>query len=114
MLVQSASLSVIQTLQGLESQGKKGLMQALKEVVIFGAINHIHNYAEFKKKAGKDLCGKLELVCANLQDALKMAGDWKIYPFAVHELIAAGRVAVDSQKVYLDGQELPAYGYRME
>jgi folate-dependent phosphoribosylglycinamide formyltransferase PurN len=114
VLVQSAPLSVIPTLQNLESQGKKGLIQAMKEVVIYGAVNNIKSYEEFKQKAGKDLNGRLELICSNLQDALKVAGDWKIYPFAVHDLIGAGRVEVDEKKVFLDGKELPAYGYRMD
>jgi hypothetical protein len=54
----------------------------------------------------------MELVCALLQDTLKIAGDWEIYPFAVHELIAKGRVAVDGRAIYVDGKSLPPHGYR--
>ena len=53
-------------------------------------------------------------VCRNLQDALKVAGDWKIYPFAVHNLIAPGRVQMDGRTIYVDGKEMPEYGYRID
>ncbi len=114
VLVQSASLHIKTALVELESRGKKGLIQALKEIVIFGAVRSIKNYEEFKEKAGKDLNGKLELVCTNLQDALKMSGDWKIYPFGVHDLVSQGRVEIDGKSVLVDGKELPAYGYRLD
>jgi hypothetical protein len=56
----------------------------------------------------------LGLICRDLQQALKVAGDYKIYPFAVHDLIAQGRVQVDGRIVYVDGREMPEYGYRMD
>ena len=56
----------------------------------------------------------MEYVCKNLQDTLKVAGDWKIYPFAVHNLIAQGRVEVANRRVYIDGKEMPRYGYRID
>jgi hypothetical protein len=49
-----------------------------------------------------------------LQNELKIKGDWEIYPFAVHDLIAQGRVAVDRRTVYIDGKKIPEYGYRLD
>jgi len=53
-------------------------------------------------------------ICSGLQEALKVAGDWHIYPLAVHDLIARGRVQIANRTVYLDGKEMPAYGYRID
>ena len=114
VLVQSAPLDIMSTLRELESRRKTGLMPAFREVVIFGAMKNIKSFDEFKKKAGKDILDKLEFVCTSLQDALKVAGDLKIYPFAVHDLIAKGRVEVDDKTVYVDGKMLPVYGYRLD
>jgi hypothetical protein len=55
----------------------------------------------------------MEKFCKSLMDTLKVKGDWEIYPFAVHDLIAQGRVAVDGRTVYVDGKQLPEYGYRL-
>jgi hypothetical protein len=41
-------------------------------------------------------------------------GDWEIYPFAVHDLIAQGRVAVEDRVVYVDDKKMPEYGYRLD
>ena len=56
----------------------------------------------------------MEQVCSTLQEKLKITGDWEIYPFAVHRLIAPGRVEVDGRTVYVDGRKLPEYGYRID
>jgi len=53
------------------------------------------------------------LICSKLQGALKVVGDWKIYPFAVHDLIARGRAGVEGKQVYIDEILLPEYGYRI-
>lgn len=114
VLVQSAPLDILTTLKDQDARQKIGLLQAFREVVIFGATRNIKNFEEFEQKAGKALCSKLELVCSTLQEALKVTGDWKIYPFTVHDLIAKGRVEVDDKIVYVDGKELPVYGYRLD
>jgi hypothetical protein len=49
-----------------------------------------------------------------LQNELKVNGDWEIYPFAVHDLIAQGRVAVEGRTVFIDGKKMPETGYRMD
>lgn len=114
VLAQSVPLNIMAALRELESGGKAGLIQALREVVIFGAMRNIKSFEEFKEKAGKDLYDGMELVCTSLQNALKVVGDWKIYPFAVHELIAMGRVEVDDKTVFIDNKKSPIYGYRMD
>jgi hypothetical protein len=53
-------------------------------------------------------------ICIRLQDALKVKGDWEIYPFAVHELIAHGRVVVDGRQVFIDGKQMPVWGCRLD
>jgi folate-dependent phosphoribosylglycinamide formyltransferase PurN len=114
VLAQSAPLIILTTLKELESRGKTGLVAALREVVIFGAMRNIKSFEEFKEKASRDLIKKLELVCSSLQDELKVTGDWKIYPFAVHDLIAQGRVEIDENTVYIDSQPMPPPGYRLD
>ena len=86
----------------------------LDEVNNFAAAQNIQTYEDLKKRAGKELLGKIKNVSGELQEALKVAGDWEIYPFAVHDLIANGRVALDGRTVYIDGNPMPEYGYRMD
>jgi hypothetical protein len=45
---------------------------------------------------------------------LKVKGDWEIYPFAIHDLIATGRAAIDGRTVYIDGKKMPVWGYRLD
>jgi len=53
-------------------------------------------------------------ICGILQNVLKETGDWQIYPFAAHDLIAQGRVQIDDRTVFIDGKEMPDYGYRLD
>ncbi len=112
-LVQSAPLNIRQALSRRESGGTSGLLEGLQKVTRFAESKQIKSYNDFREIAGKDLYQVMELVCTNLQDELKMAGDWKIFPFAVHDLIAQGRVAVDGKKVFVDDVEMAEYGYRI-
>ena len=114
VVVQSTPLNILNTLKDLDAKEKTGLVQAFREVIIFGATWNVKSFGEFKEKAGKELYSKLGFVCTRLQDTLKVTGDWKIYPFAVHDLIAKGRVEVDLKTVYVDGNMLPVYGYRLD
>ncbi|MFC2021256.1 formyltransferase family protein [Chloroflexota bacterium] len=114
VLVQSKPLNIAQTLEELEHKGTGGLLAGLSEVTSFATINNINTYEDFKEKAGAELLGIMGKVCKNLQEALKVAGDWKIYPFAIHNLIARGRVRVAGRTVYIDDKEMPEYGYRMD
>jgi folate-dependent phosphoribosylglycinamide formyltransferase PurN len=56
----------------------------------------------------------LEQVSGKIQEALKVEGDWRIYPFAVHELIGRGRVALDGRVVYIDGVRMPENGWQVD
>jgi folate-dependent phosphoribosylglycinamide formyltransferase PurN len=112
VLVQSKPLDIEQTLRGLELEHRQELSKGLREVTDFAAAHHIQTYDDFEKNAGNELATKMETVCRVLQDALKVSGDWKIYPFAVHDLIARGRVHIDRRTVYVDGRPLPGCGYR--
>ena len=48
----------------------------------------------------------------SLNERIRREGEWKIYPFAVHELIAGGRVGVDQDDdIYVDGVKIEAGGY---
>jgi len=114
VLVQSEPLGIAQTLDELESSGTEGLVAGLHQITNFATIHNIKTYEDFAEQAREELSGMMRHVCQNLQDALKVAGDWKIYPFAVHDLIAPGRVQVVGKTVYIDGQEMPEYGYRMD
>jgi len=114
VLVQSKPLNIAQTLDELEYKGTEGLLQGLSEVTSFATMHNIKTYQDFEEKAGAELLGIMGNICRNLQDALKVAGDWKIYPFAVHDLIAQGRVQIADRTVYIDGREIPEYGYRMD
>jgi phosphoribosylglycinamide formyltransferase-1 len=113
VLVQSRPLYIVRALEELEAKGTEGLLKGLRRVSRFAREHAITNYEDFTKSAGKELAAMMGRICASLQDALKIAGDWEIYPFAVHDLIARGRVAVDDRTVYVDGKQMPEYGYRL-
>ena len=112
--MQSKPLNIAQTVDELEYKGTEGLLKGLSEVTSFATTNNIKTYEDFEEKAGAELLGIMGNICRNLQDVLKATGDWKIYPFAVHDLIAQGRVQIDNRTVYIDDREMPEYGYRLD
>jgi folate-dependent phosphoribosylglycinamide formyltransferase PurN len=71
-------------------------------------------FREAAEQEGKGLYRSLEEVSSRIQDALKVEGDWKIYPFAVHELIAKGRASLDGRAVYVDGVRMPDNGWQVD
>jgi phosphoribosylglycinamide formyltransferase-1 len=113
-LVQSKPLNIAETLTGLEAQGEKGLTAAFKRISGFIASRSIKNYNDFRQEADEEMQKAMGNICVRLQDALKVKGDWEIYPFAIHELIAHGRVAVDGRQVFIDGKQMPVWGYRLD
>jgi folate-dependent phosphoribosylglycinamide formyltransferase PurN len=113
-LVQSKPLNIAQTLAELEAEGEKGLTAGLKRISDFIAAHNIKKYDEYRLQADEEMQKAMGNICIRLQDALKVKGDWEIYPFAVHELIANGRVAVDGRQVFIDGKQMPAWGCRLD
>jgi phosphoribosylglycinamide formyltransferase 1 len=114
VLVQSAPLNILQTLKELEAEGTPGLTDGLNKVISFARKAGISDYPAFKNESGEELRKTMERVCSNLQDVLKVKGDWKIFPFAVHDLIAQGRVSVEGRDVFVDSRKMPEYGYRLD
>jgi phosphoribosylglycinamide formyltransferase 1 len=107
VLVQSEPLIIRDALE------KPELLQGLSQVEDFAKTAGIKTYGDFKVKASEELIKMMESICTELQNVLKIKGDWKIYPFAV-DLIAGGRVALDGRGVYVDGKAMPEYGYRLD
>lgn len=107
VLVQSRPLKIFQALEVPERE-------SLHKVISYARKSSITTYEQFAKIADDERKETMKRVCERLQSALKVAGDWEIYPFGVHDLIARGRVAVDGRKIYVDGKQLPVYGYRMD
>jgi phosphoribosylglycinamide formyltransferase-1 len=113
VLVQSPPVNILETIDKLTSAGREELSKGLRTITSFATTRGIDNYEDFQQQAGQELLDMMELICENLQEALKVAGDWKIYPFAVHDLIARGRVQIDGSTVYVDERKMPEYGYRI-
>jgi phosphoribosylglycinamide formyltransferase-1 len=114
VLVQSRPVNIVQTIGKLTLAGREELSEGLHKITSFATTRGIGNYEDFQRKAGQELRDMMELICKNLQEALKVAGDWKIYPFAVHDMIAQGRVQIDGNTVYVDDRGMPEYGYRID
>jgi phosphoribosylglycinamide formyltransferase 1 len=50
-----------------------------------------------------------------MQEKIRREGEWRIYPFAVHQLIAKGRLGIDqNDNIYVDGKEVPKEGYQFK
>ena len=48
-----------------------------------------------------------------MQEKIRREGEWKIFPYAVHHLIAKGRVGIDDEgSIYVDGIIMPKCGYQ--
>ena len=71
-------------------------------------------FREAVQREGNDLYRSLEHVSASIQEVLREEGDWQVYPFAVHDLIAKGRVALEGRTVYIDGVQMPEEGWQVD
>jgi phosphoribosylglycinamide formyltransferase 1 len=74
----------------------------------------LKSFREAAQREGNNLYQSLQKVSANIQEVLKVEGDWQIYPFAVHELIAKGRAALDGRTLYIDGVQMPEEGWQVD
>jgi len=91
-----------------------------------GELYNIRKFAEktdartlkkFKEAAEREknnLYESLQKISIGIQNTLKVEGDWQIYPFAVHELIAKGRVSIDGRTLYIDGVQMPVEGWQVD
>lgn len=89
----------------------------LREIRTFAEKTGARTLKDFREAAEQkknNLYETLKKVSGDIQEMLKVEGDWKIYPFAVHELIAKGRVALDGRTVYIDGVQMPPEGWQVD
>jgi folate-dependent phosphoribosylglycinamide formyltransferase PurN len=107
VLVQSAPLNIARTLS------TAGLSGDFEKIAGFAKTNAIKTHEHFTAKADKEMQETMAKICGVLQENLKVSGDWQIFPFAVHDLIAKGRAAIDDRTVYVDGKAMPVYGFRL-
>jgi phosphoribosylglycinamide formyltransferase-1 len=48
-----------------------------------------------------------------MQEKIRKEGEWRIYPFAIHQLIAKGRLGIDhNDNIYVDGKRTSEGGYQ--
>ncbi len=109
VLVQSRPLSISKTLAEAETKGTAGLLAGLAKIKRFMGTS----FDEFMAKAGEDEKAVMKTIGEAIQGALKISGDWEIFPFGVR-LIAGGSVAVEGRTVYVNGKVMPVFGLRME
>jgi len=109
VLVQSRALYISHELR----QSEEGLVEGLNRITTFAKTHDLKTYEDFKARAEVELFEIMEHICRILQDKLKVSGDWEIYPFAVHDLIAQGLVEVAGREVYIDSKKLARHGYIM-
>jgi phosphoribosylglycinamide formyltransferase-1 len=109
VLVQSRPLSISKALKEAETKGTAGLSAGLVKMKRFMGIT----FDDFMANAGDGEKAIMKTIGENIQGALKVSGDWEIFPFGV-QLITGGRVAVEGRTVYVDGKAMPKHGFRME
>jgi phosphoribosylglycinamide formyltransferase 1 len=50
-----------------------------------------------------------------MQEKIRKEGEWIVYPFAVQQLIAKGRLGIDrNDNIYVDGKRVPKEGYQFK
>lgn len=89
----------------------------LLEIRRFAERKDARSLEQFRAAAqaeSSSLYKSLEDVSTKIQETLRTEGDWQIYPFAVHELIAKGRVALDGRTVFIDGVQMPPEGWQVD
>ncbi|MXZ12796.1 MAG: hypothetical protein F4Y78_02105 [Candidatus Dadabacteria bacterium] len=51
---------------------------------------------------------------AQMEERIREQGEWKLFPFVVHDLIANGRVAIDEKNnIYVDGSQMGESGFSL-
>lgn len=105
IVIQSASLPL--------SRWDKELREIRNFVERTGARS-LEEFRTAEQAEGTKLYKPLEDVSTRIQETLRTEGDWHIYPFAVHDLIAKGRVALDGRTVYINGVKMPEQGWQVD
>ncbi len=50
-----------------------------------------------------------------IQEKIRKEGEWRIFPYTVHYLIAKGKVGIDDEdNIYVDGARMPNEGYQLK
>lgn len=89
----------------------------LRDIRRFADKTGARRLEEFRTAAQEESSGlykSLETVSTRIQEKLRDEGDWQIYPFAVHDLIGKGRVALEGRTVYIDGVKMPPEGWQVD
>jgi len=105
ILIQSASLPLSRW---------DGELRDIRRLIESTGVGSLEAFRAAAQRERGDLYASLEEVCTRIQVALREEGDWQIYPFAVHDLIAKGRVALDGRTVYIDGVRMPEEGWQVD
>lgn len=109
VLVQSRPLSIVKALAEAEAKGAVGLSAGLVKIKRFMGIT----FDEFMATASEEERATMKTIGEAVQGALKVNGDWEIFPFGV-QLIAGGGAAMEGRTVFIHGKAMPVYGFRME
>ncbi|MBN1191565.1 MAG: hypothetical protein JXA46_17545 [Dehalococcoidales bacterium] len=112
VLAQSAPVNIDQALEAADGENGTSLSDGLELIKKFIKENNVGSYPDFKAGSPEDIQSVMSAVCGSLQDTLKVRGDWQIYPLAVHDLIARGRVGIEGRTILVDGRRMPVHGYR--
>jgi len=105
ILIQSASLPL--------SPWDKKLRDVRKFAEKTGSLT-LSGFQEAAEREKNSLYRRLEEVSSDIQERLKVEGDWRVYPFAVHDLIGKGRVALEGRRVFIVGVEMAEKGWQVD
>ena len=109
VLMQSRPLNIVKALASADVKEPRGLLDGLSLMRQFTGMG----FGQFEQTASAELKATMKHIGETLQTALKVAGDWEIYPLGV-ELIGKGDVEVEGSTVYIQGWKMPPYGFRLD
>ncbi|MCX8021369.1 MAG: formyltransferase family protein [Syntrophorhabdaceae bacterium] len=91
--------------------------EAIEKIRGFSEKHGVREISKFKEAAMATDYSLYELlvkISKDIQERLKIEGDWEIYPFAVHDLIGKGRVVLKGRTVYIDGVKMAEEGWQVD
>ena len=89
-------------------------LRAIRRFVERTDARTLEQFRAAAQREGSTLYKSLEDVSTSIQEVLRVEGDWQIYPFAVHQLIGEGRVALEGRTVYIDGVQMAEEGWQVD